>query len=386
MAGAGYSDIPLILAAKRLGFYVITGGNRASDLGHTESDEISLVDYSDKEALLSVAKQFGVVGVYPSCNDFSAISCAYVAEKLELPGHDPYEISRTIHLKDKFRQWSLDNGLPAPFAESFSSAKEANRAIRKREMPVMIKPTDLTGGKGISKVHDYRECDRALAKAFKVTRSGKIVIEAFLSGSKHGMSAFVIRSEVAFFCVDNEQYYLNDYLVSGASMPATISNEAILDLNEQIKTILNLLVLKDGIFQLQFILTTKKPIIIEICRRSPGDLYLLLAQHYTGINYADFIVRSVTGLDFPNIKKINKNRFLSRHCIMASRNGLLKNIIINKELDLKIIEKFIYIKNGDRINNYLIDKLGILIIEFQNKEDLDFFNLNFEKLIIINLE
>ncbi len=385
MAGASYSDIPLIQAAKRLGFYVITGGNRAEDPGHRESDEVSLVDFSDKEALLDVAIKYGVVGICSSCNDFSAISSAYVAEKLSLPGYDSYEISQTIHLKDKFRQWSLENGIPTPFAESFSTKSAAHNAIKRRSLPLMIKPPDLTGGKGISKVRHYSECAAAITKAFNASRAGKVVIEDFLDGSRHGMSAFIIRSEIAFFCVDNEQYYLNNYLVSGASMPSTVSNEMLSDLQQQINKIIKLLNLRDGIFHLQFIVTANKPIIIEICRRAPGDLYLLLAQFYTGINYADFIVRSVTGLSYSKIERKNGNRYVSRHCIMASRDGLLKNIIIENQLKSKVIEAFIYVKDGDKIDNHLTKKLGILLIEFNNQQELDFFNLNFEKLIRVDL-
>ena len=80
IAGGGYADIPLIKSAQKLGFYVITSGNNPDDLGHKESDETCLADFSYPEAMLSIAKGLGVDAICSCANDFSAISSAYVAE------------------------------------------------------------------------------------------------------------------------------------------------------------------------------------------------------------------------------------------------------------------------------------------------------------------
>jgi hypothetical protein len=87
IAGGSHSEIPLIYAAKRLGYQVFTSGNRPRDIGHRLADGFENCDYSDPAAILSVATKLGVSAICAGCNDFSALTCAVVAQELGLPGH-----------------------------------------------------------------------------------------------------------------------------------------------------------------------------------------------------------------------------------------------------------------------------------------------------------
>jgi len=70
IAGGGYADIPLILSAKKLGYYVITSGNRPDEMGHKYSDEYRKADFSDREAILNLAISSKVSAICACCNDF----------------------------------------------------------------------------------------------------------------------------------------------------------------------------------------------------------------------------------------------------------------------------------------------------------------------------
>ena len=125
IAGGGYADIPLILSGKKLGYHVITSGNRPEELGHRYSDEYQPADFSDPEAILQLARKLDVSALCACCNDSSALSVAYAAEKLGLPGHDPCRVAQIIHHKDRYRQFALDHGIATPRAFGFSSKEEA---------------------------------------------------------------------------------------------------------------------------------------------------------------------------------------------------------------------------------------------------------------------
>ncbi|NIV10430.1 MAG: phosphoribosylglycinamide synthetase, partial [Aliifodinibius sp.] len=76
---------------------------------------------------------------------------------------------------------------------------------------------------------------------------------------------------------------MNPYLVSAASTPGIVPENAVKDLCRQSEKIAALLSLGTGIFHIQFILKENKPYVIEICRRAPGDLYVSLVKHATGV-------------------------------------------------------------------------------------------------------
>jgi len=125
IVGGGYADIPLILSAKKLGYHVITTGNRPNELGHLYSDEYHQADFSDIEAILTLSEQLKISAICACCNDFSALSSAYVAEKLGRPGHDSYETAKIIHHKDLYRQFALKHGISSPIAMGLKKYKRS---------------------------------------------------------------------------------------------------------------------------------------------------------------------------------------------------------------------------------------------------------------------
>jgi len=102
------------------------------------------------------------------CNDFSALSSAYVAENLGLPGHDSYNTAKIIHHKDLYRQFALENAILSPTAMGFTNIKKALNHIESLSFPLLIKPVDLTGGKGISTINHIAQAQPALEKHFQL--------------------------------------------------------------------------------------------------------------------------------------------------------------------------------------------------------------------------
>lgn len=381
IAGGGYADIPLVRAAKKLGFYVITSGNRPEDFAHKESDEYCPADYSNPDAILYLAEQKRVDAICPCANDFSAISCSYAAEKLNLPGHDSYQTSLLLHHKDLYRKFALSHDIPAPRAISLSSLQENREAINKLRYPLLVKPVDLTGGKGITKIEKASDSDCALKNAFSISKAKRVVVEEFICGTRHGFSSFIRNGKVVFHFTDNEHYYLNQYMVSGASTPSSVSDDCINELIVQSEKIAKILNLIDGILHIQFISEKNKPTIIEICRRPPGDLYIDLVKHATNLDYPSWIIRAFAGLDCSKIKQEEVSGFFLRHCIMASKDGVLQEIKINKEIQKNIIANAIWGKKGDIINNYLTKKFGIVFFRFGKKSEMNIKTKKMQNII-----
>lgn len=370
IAGGGYADIPLIQAAKKLGFYVITSGNRPDELGHRHSDEYQHADFSDPDAMLSLARKLNVAAICACCNDFSALSCAYVAEKMDLPGHDSFEIAKIIHHKDLYREFALRNGIPAPRAKGADNINEGLQAVDSLTFPIIIKPVDLTGGKGVTTVYAPGQAKAALDKAFSTSRAKRVVIEEFVEGSRHGFSAFLRDGRVVFYFWDNEYYYLNPYLVAGAFTPGLVPSDARRQLCEVSEKIASLLSLKTGIFHIQFILHEGRPVIIEICRRAPGDLYIKLVEHATGVAYAEWIVRASAGLACEELKHADPRGFFTRHCIMASRAGSLQNVVFDPALDKMIIDRMMWWQPGDQVADVMTTKFGIVFVKFNSQNEM----------------
>lgn len=387
LLGGGHAEIPLIQAAQSLGWYVITTGNDRKGLGHPYADKNVFVNYSDKDAMLELAKNEGVQAVCSGCNDFALLSTVYVCEKLGLPGHDSYATSLEIHHKDKYRALATRIGIPTPRAITVTVAgtngtgdndADFKSAIAQLTFPIIVKPVDLTGGKGIHRAANANEAREAYKDACSRTRQDHIVIEEFVQGTNHGFSAMLVKGKVAFAFADNEQYFVNKYMVSGANSPSTSSNKTLAMLREYSERIAQELHLVDGILHIQYIERDDgTPVIIEICRRPPGDLYIKFVKYATGIDYPKFIVQAETGEDISGIADVPTQGFWLRHCIMADcqagengSSGTVRDVTFAPEIQGNTVEKFLWYKPGEVITDKLTYKAGIVFFKFDTLAEM----------------
>lgn len=399
LLGGGHAEIPLIQAAQSLGWYVITTGNAREGLGHPYADKNVFVNYSDKDAMLELAKSEGVQAVCSGCNDFALLSTVYVCEKLGLPGHDSYATSLEIHHKDKYRALATRLGIPTPRALVVRSAADFETAIAQLTFPIIVKPVDLTGGKGIHRAANADEAREAYKDACSRTRQDHIVVEEFVQGSNHGFSAMLVKGKVAFAFSDNEQYYINKYMVSGANSPSTSSDKTLAMLREYSERIAQELHLVDGILHIQYIERADgTPIIIEICRRPPGDLYIKFVKYATGVDYPKFIVQAETGEDISGIADVPTQGFWLRHCIMSDCQageqtatgdickGIVRDVTFAPEIQGNIVEKFLWYKPGEVITDKLTYKAGIVFFKFDTLAEMQDKTAHMTELAKITIE
>lgn len=381
-----HSDIPLINSAKSLGFYVITSGNNPKLIGHAYSDERCWADFSRPDAILEIAQKLKIDAVCSCSNDFGIITASYISEKLGLPGHDSYETTKILHHKDLFKKYSIENDVPTPYAESFDNIDKALSSISKRKFPLIIKPIDLTGGKGVSVVRSVEKCVEAIKLSFSLSHLKRIVIEDFIEGTQHSFSSFIVKGKVVFYFSDNEYSYLNPYLVSTSAAPAINVHDVADSLVQTIERMAKSLSLKDGIFHIQYLYNDKKAYILEITRRCSGDLYPYPVNYATGLDWATWIVKAETGMDCSGFPKATQKGYCGRHCIMSSRNGVIKRIVIDKQIEGNIYDRLIWSGKGDRINNYMADKTGIVMLKYDSMDEMLEKTERITSLIYMDLE
>jgi len=395
LLGGSHAEIPLIKAAQALGWFVITTGNNRDGLGHPYADKTVFADFSDKDAMLELARAEGVTAVCSGCNDFALLSTVYVCERLGLPGHDSYATSLEIHHKDKYRTLAQKLGIPTPRAMVVRNQKEFEAAICGKPacdacgkeyanaegnvgglvFPIIVKPVDLTGGKGIHRAANADEARAAYRDALSRTREDHVVVEEFVQGTNHGFSAMLVKGKVAFAFADNEQYFINKYMVSGANTPSTTPASGLAKLRDYSERIARELKLVDGILHIQYIERADgTPVIIEICRRPPGDLYIKFVQYATGVDYPKFIVMAETGMDIAAIQDLPTQGFWLRHCIMAGSEiadgATVGEVSFAPEIQGNIVEKFLWFKAGDVITDKLTYKAGIVFFKFDTHDEM----------------
>lgn len=386
ITGGSHAELPVIKAARNRGDYVITTGMDKYGLGHKEANQYVYGDYSDKEFICQLAREQQVDAIVSGCNDFAYLSTAYACEQLGLPGHDTYETAMCIHHKNRFRNLTREFGIRTPEAISCRNLEEVLHACQRIGFPLMIKPIDLTGGKGVLLCYNRDDVCDAYMRARSFTREPVVIVEEYIQGSHHGASVLLKNEKVIFGFVDNEQYYLNPYLVSGACFPSDVPADVISILFRDIEKIAKQLQLTDGLFHTQFMVNEQsEPIMIDPCRRAPGDLYILLVKYATGVDYPMEILKAECGEELSDQYDMVYHN-IARECIMTGQNGKIREIEIDSGLKQNIIDSYIWAGEDTVVEDYFKFKAGILFFQCGSSEELYTEVARFHDLAVIRMK
>jgi carbamoylphosphate synthase large subunit len=372
MLNGSYSELHYIEAAHKLGFYVITTGYDPDMIGHKYADKYIQADYSDYVRICQIAKEEKIDAICTCANDFGAITASYVSEKLGLPGHDSFETSLIIHHKDKFKTILRELDINAPVTEIFENENIALEWINTASYPLIIKPIDLTGGKGISRVDNNNEAVNAVKIAFTRSRAKRIVIEDFIDGEQRAILVQLINKKVVRRFHGIEFSNPNPFLISsnagvGIDVPV-IEDKYLVCAIENIADRLNIV---DGALNFQYRIKNGQPYILDPMHRNLGNFYLTCASNATCIPWNEWSVAAEAGMDCSIYAKMEyKNGYSGFHNIMGHRNGRIKNIIVDNDLLEHSFFRHDEWNPGHEIADYMTDKLSILLFAYETKAEL----------------
>ncbi len=381
------SEATLIEKAKELGYYVITSGNNPSLMGHTFADEYIEADYSDKEAILKIVRENNIDKIVACANDFGVITAAYVAEQMGWNGHDTYNNATLLHQKDLFKGFIQKLDIRTPFSVSFSNYNEAVEFTKTTEYPIIVKATDLTGGKGILKAENYAEAKKAIENAFNRSRIKHIVIEPYIVGTQQSLVAFIkdkkVISSISCDCFSP----INPYLIQSELLPAREIEKIEDELHSIIEKICNELNLVDGMFTLQYIVKDEKPYVIEMMRRCLGNQFLTAAGAVTGFPWEEALIRAETGMNLDELKCTKPiAKFAGHHGIMVQKNGVVNGYVIDKKVEEHIFKKIDIFKPGETINDYMNERVAYIYYSYDNREDAEYAVKHMNEFIRVDIE
>ena len=355
LCDGAFSAVPVLFALRDAGFRVAVCGSRPADPGHGLADLSLVIDYGDRDLLLRTVRSEGIDFLVPGCTDVSYLSCAWVAEQLHFPGYDPLDSTTTINRKDKFRELCRAERFPTP--RSVLSPSEVSNL----RFPILVKPSDSFSGKGIVKVNSPAELSQGIEAASAQTDTGSLVFEEFVDGKLYSHSAFLREGRIIADFFVREYCTVHPYQVNSSHLCIDLGPDIIEGLRQWLEAFASVLDLADGLVHTQFISERMGFHLIEVTRRCPGDLYALLIEKSTGVDYAGMYAAAFCGLDLQEVRNSRELRFFSRHTVSVDRDCVFFASHITVP-DAKV--SFIPLKRtGESLRAAPMDRAGIYFIE-----------------------
>ncbi len=369
VTGGSLGDLPIIKSLKSSGHFVVTSGNAPKDVGHQYSDLYDKCDYTDVEGLIAICKRRQIDALIPSAHDLAAVAGSRVANQMLFSGFDKPDTSDILHNKTLLRNSLRESKCLVPQYAGIRSLKELEKATSSIGFPVIIKPVDLTGGNGISVCNSPMEAEFAFLRAFNISPSNSVIIESFLKGTYHGITCIVEDQRVVFSFADDEFYLYDQFRVSATLSPTTLSKSEISNAISQIESLSKYLSLCDGLLHAQVLRNQTGVYIIEICRRTPGDLYPIFVEQSTGCDYSSMITNYFLGIPINN-EFLQSRQSISptlRIMVMPKKRGVFRGIRGLSQFPPS--DSFLWRKSGEFIEEPRKWTAGILF--FSNKDGFD---------------
>lgn len=370
--------LPVIKAAHEQGYYVITADYLPNNIAHHFSDEYVNVSIIDKEAVWKAALEKQIDGIMSFGVDPGVVSASYVQEKMGLPSFGPYESVCILQNKDRFRAFLTQNGFNVPKAKGYSNLSDALAEADNFDYPVIVKPTDLAGSKGVSRVDDKQHLKMAAEYALNKSLSGKIIIEDFIEkqGCSSDTDSFSEDGKLKFVSF-NAQHFdtnaANPYTPAAYSWPSTFTKEQEAYLTSEIQRLLSLLEMKTNIYNIETrIGTNGKPYIMELTPRGGGNRLCEMLHYATGVDMITAMTRYIVGDSLPIIEQKPYNGHWAEVILHADKSGIFDHLEIASDLPAEVVEEDLWVKKGEKVHCFegANDAIGTLVLKFNNENEM----------------
>lgn len=390
LGGANY-QLPVIREALKRGHHVVVCTNNRLDPGIEPADEYFDVSIADHEAVIELARAIRADFVVGYVSETAMHAASVVSKALGLHGGVTEHVLQTCARKDLFRNFQASKAFPHPkyivASETDCNTVETDQLT----CPLIVKPVDSCGSRGVSRIDAQEKLPAALQYALHHSSKKIVIIEEVVTVHNRQFTGdgFMLDGRLKFFSVgehifDNE---ISEVTACGSRWPAEISPDLNYKIWHMIEEQLSAIGYADGPFNVD--LRTNggcEVIIIEIAPRNGANYFPQLIQYCTGVDLVAAIYDRMESKTPEFIR--TKSNVAASLILHSTQDGVLEKISIAPELEQWILQKEIYRQPGDTVRKFqhLGDSIGILNLGFESVTELNYVVENRERLINVVLE
>ena len=322
--GGSQFQIPLIKKAQKKGLFVGVFDINENCIAREHADFFYRVSLKDKEEALNAARQFCPNGVTVGMVDVAVPSCAYITHSLGLPG---ISLKASVLASNKYEMIRAFSkaGVPHPKYQYISKDNIATTECH-ITYPVIVKPVDMAGSRGIFLAHNNEEFEIAIKKSSELGDSGNVIAEEYLLGPEVSVELIIKDGKAhAIQVTDKTTSGEPHFAEIGHLQPSQLNQDLLNSIKKVACSAAESLKLTNSLGHAELKITHNGPTMIEIGARQGGDgIAEQLIELSTGVSFNDIAIQIAMGESFFVPTKIEKKASCIR--FITSQNGILSAI------------------------------------------------------------
>lgn len=374
LLGASQDQLFAIRTAKTMGLRVVTVDMNPASPGFAIADDYEVISTRDVESLKQFIDNYHrkghkITGVTVMGSDIPQIVVA-LAEYLNTPAI-PMEAALLSTHKYKMKCRFKEYGIPVPWFSLIHSVDELRDVVKQRGYPLVIKPVDRSGARGVFRLTQNCDLDKLYEESLKVSFSGQVMVEAYLPGLQISTETVMYRGKgytpgFADRNYDMLDIYAPNIIENGGWVPTILDNEARKKVEDLVERAAKALGVTDGIVKGDVVLTDRGPAMIEMATRlSGGDFSESLIPLGCGVNIVEAAINIATGrdVDVAKLKPLWNKSVVNRY-FFPEPGKLISIEGIEKVRTLEWLKKLdFWYRPGDivpKVNSHA-DRFGVFI-------------------------
>lgn len=378
LGGARYL-LPVIKTAHALGLYVITCDYLPDNYAHRYADAYHNVSIIDKEAVLQLAKELAVDGIMSFACDPGVETMAYVCEKLGLPCVGSYEAVLTLQDKVRFRDFLRKNGFNVPHARGFSACAEFLETAAEFHFPVIVKPADSAGSKGVTRLDSTQDAAQAVELALAYSKTKRFIVEEFIEkqGDSSDCDCFSVNGKMVFVSFSNQKFdpqATNPYTPAGYTWPPQMPAQAQAYLAAELDRVCKLLGLGSSVYNVETrVGKDGKAYIMEMSPRGGGNRLSEMMRYVAHTDLIEQAILAALGEPCKIEAMPHYEGYWYEYILHAQSEGAFIDVQIDEDLRKHLVERDLWVKKGDFVHKFTgaNETIGTLIFKFESLQDLE---------------
>ena len=301
--GANDFQNPLILKAKELGYETHVFAWKDGSIGEKTADYFYPISITEKEQILEKCKEIGIDGITTIASDLATVAVNYVAKEMGLPGNS-IECNKKSTNKYEMRKAFRDGEVPTIRFEKVKHVEDIEN-LNDMTYPLIVKPTDRSGSRAITKVYEKSELESAIKIAIENSFENGAIVEEFIEGQEYSAEGITFNGKHQFLAITQKATTgAPHFIETGHFEPANLSEETKQKIYKELSKALTALEITNSASHSEFKITPEGEVkVIEIGARMGGDcIGSDLVQISTGIDFVKMVIDVATGIA-PSFKK-----------------------------------------------------------------------------------
>jgi len=379
--GANYLQKPLVQKAAEMGLETHVFAWEDGAVAKEIADYFYPISILEKEQILAKAREIRPDGIVSIGSDIAMHTVNFISEKLNLVGNTLRctEISTN---KYKMRIALSNAGVSCPKFCSVKGDEKYN--IQDFIYPLIVKPTDRSGSRGVTKIENSKPLETAIKKAQQESLSNEAIIEEFFYGKEYSVEMISFQGDHHYITVTEKVTTEAPYFVETEHhQPAPINIVIERKIINEVKNGLDALEIKNGASHSEVRVNDNGDVkIVEIAGRMGGELIGSDMVYYsTGYDFVKGVIEIALG-EFNGVEKLI-SRFSGVYYVIPNP-GKIINITDNSGKFPEIVKTEIIYNIGEEID-YIIDGAGKRPAVFVYFSEKSKFQVNPNEIVVFEV-